>query len=190
MILTAYINDTAYDFDVPQDMLDEGESFFSKIDADMDGGYQMSREFVDNPGRKERCQIVADRILDALSAENKTLALLLCAYIIDRMPGVTVAHIDTEGDIFQTRFGNATEHEPKKLVSDEEARDKANESLSEIYKVGRVHKFSVRDTLTGKWEESPAVKSEEEAKKLRAAAFDKLYRDMKGRVISLDDDES
>ncbi len=186
MILTAYINETAYDFDVPKEMLDEGESFFSKIDADMDGGYQMSREFVEKPGRKERCQIAADRILDALSEDNKTLALLLCAYIIDRMPGVTVAHIDTEGDILNTRFGNAAEHQPKALVTDEEARAKANESLSDIYKVGRVHKFSVRDVITGKWEESPASKTEEEAKKLRAVAFDKLHREMKGRVISLD----
>jgi len=190
MILTAHINDTVYNFDVPQEMLDEGESFFSKIDADMDNGYQMSREFVDNPGRKERCQIVADRILDALSENNKTLALLLCAYIIDRMPGVTVVHVDTEGDINNTRFGNAAEHEPKPLVTDEEARAKANESLSEVYKVGRVHKFSVRDALTGKWEESPTVKTEEEAKKLRAAAFDKLYREAKGRVISLDNEAS
>lgn len=188
MILTAYINDTAYDFDVPQEMLDDGESFFSKIDADMDGGYQMSREFVEKPGRKERCQIVADRILDALSSGNKTLALLLCAYLIDRMPGVTVAHIDTEGDILNTHFGNAAEHEPKPLVTDEEARAKANESLSDIYKVGRVHKFSVRDSISGKWEESPTVKTEEEAKKLRAAAFDKLYKESKGRVISLNDD--
>lgn len=188
MILTAYINDAAYDFVVPQEMLDEGESFFSKIDADMDGGYQMSREYVESPGRKERCQIAADRILDALSSGNKTLALLLCAYIIDRMPGVTVAHIDTEGDIFNTRFGNEAEHKPKTLLSDDEARDKANASLSEIYKVGRVYKFSVRDAFTGKWEESPASKTEEEANKLRAAAFDKLYRESKGRVISLDDD--
>jgi len=186
MILTAYINDIAYNFDVPQEMLDEGESFFSKLDADMDGGYQMSREFVDNPGRKERCQIVADRILDALSSKNVTLTLLLCAYLIDRMPGVTVAYIDTEGEIFNTRFGNADEHEPKPPLTDEEARAKANDSLSEIYKVGRVHKFSVRDPITGKWEESPSVKTEEEAKMLRAAAFDKLYRESKGRVISLD----
>ena len=185
MILTAFINDTAYEFDVPQEMIDEGESFFSKIDADMDGGYQMSREYVENPGRKERCQIVADRILDAMSSDNKTLALLLCAYILDRMPGVTVVHIDMEGDIFNTRFGNADQHQPKPRLTDEEARNKAAEGLSDIYKVGRVHRFSVRDPFTGKWEESPAVKTEEEAKKLRAAAFDKLYKELKGRVISL-----
>jgi len=188
MILTAFINDTAYDFDVPQQMLDEGESFFSKIDADMDGGYQMSREFVEKPGRKERCQIVADRILDAMSDENITLSLLLCAYIIDRMPGVTVAHIDTDGDIFDTRFGNADEHQAKPRLTDEQARMRANEDLSEVYKVGRVYKFSVRDLLTGKWEETPAVKTEDEAKRLRAIAFDKRCKELKGRIISLNND--
>ena len=188
MILTAYISDTAYEFDVPQEMLDEGESFFSKIDADMDQGYQMSREYVEDPGRKERCQIVADRILDAMSAGNKTLALLLCAYIIDRMPGVTVAYIDTEGDILNTRFGNAAQYEPKPALSDDEARAKASEEISEVYKVGRVHRFSVRDPFSGKWEESPAVKTEEEAKKLRAATFDKRYKELKGRRISMDED--
>jgi len=188
MILTAFINDIAYDFDVPQEMLDEGETFFSKIDADMDGGYQMSREFVDNPGRKERCQIVADRLLDAMSNDNKTLALLLCAYIIDRMPGVTVMHVDMEGDIFNTRFGNADEHQAAPKLSDEEARNKANEDLSEVYKVGRVYRFSVRDLMTGKWEETPAVKTEDEAIKLRAIAFESRRKELKGRIISLNND--
>ena len=188
MILTAFINDIAYDFDVPQEMLDEGESFFSKIDADMEGGYQMSREFVENPGRKERCQIVADRILDAMSDDNKTLSLLLCAYIIDRMPGVTVAHIDTAGDIFDTRFGNAEEHQAAPQLTDDDACKKANEDLSEVYKVGRVYRFSVRDLITGKWEETPAVKTEEEAKRLRTIAFESRRKELKGRVISLNND--
>ena len=186
MILTAFINDIAYDFDVPQKMLDEGESFFSKIDADMEGGYQMSREYVDNPGRKERCQIVADRILDAMSDENVTLSLLLCAYIIDRMPGVTVIHVDTTGEIFNTRFGNAEEYQAKPRMSDEEARNKASEDLSDVYKVGRVYKFSLRDLTTGKWEEAPAAKTEDEAKQLRENALDNRCKELKGRVVSLD----
>ena len=186
MILTAFINEIAYDFDVPQKMLDEGESFFSKLDADMDGGYQMSREYVDNPGRKERCQIVADRILDAMSDDNRTLMLLLCAYIIDRMPGVTVVHIDTAGEIFETRFGNAEEYQAKPKLTDEEARKKATEDLSDVYKVGRVYKFSLRNLTTGKWEEAPAAKTEDEANQLRTNALENRCSELKGRVISLD----
>lgn len=188
MILTAFINETAYDFDVPQKMLDEGESFFSKIDADMEDGYQMSREFVENPGRKERCQIVANRILDAMSDEKITLALLLCAYIIDRMPGVTVARIDTTGDVFETHFGNAEEHQATPRLTDEEAHDKASADLSDVYKVGRVYKFSLRDLNTGKWEETPAVKTEEEATQLRSNALENRCKELKGRIISLNND--
>ena len=186
MILTAFINDAAYDFDVPQKMLDEGESFFSKLDADMEGGYQMSREFVENPGRKERCQIVADRLLDALNDKNVTLCLLLCAYIIDRMPGVTVVRVDTDGDIFNTHFGNADEYQAAPKPTDEEARNKATEDLSDVYKVGRVYKFSLRDLTTGKWEEAPAAKTEDEAKKLRRNALENRCKELKGRIISQD----
>jgi len=188
MILTAFINEIAYDFDVPQKMLDEGESFFSKLDADMEGGYQMSREYVESPGRKERCQIVADRILDAMSDKNITLTLLLCAYIIDRMPGVTVVHVDTGGEIFNTRFGNAEEYQAAPQITDEEASNKANEDLSDVYKVGRVYKFSMRDLTTGKWEEAPAAKTEEEAKQLRDNAFKNRCKELKGRIISLEND--
>jgi len=187
MILTAFINETAYDFDVPQEMLDDGESFFSKIDADMDQGYQMSREYVEKPGRKERCQIVADRILDAMSEGNKTLALLLSAYILDRMPGVTVAYIDTEGDILNTNFGNAAQHEYTPPPSDEEAHSKVSEEMSEVYKVGRVYRFSVRNPYSGKWQEAPAVKTEEEAQALREVTFNKRVKELKGRRISLDE---
>jgi len=188
MILTCFINETAYDFDVPQEMLDEGESFFSKIDADMDQGFQMSREYVESPGRKERCQIVADRILDAMSEGDKTLALLLCAYIIVRMPGVTVAYIDTEGDILNTNFGNAESHEYTPPLSDEEVEAKVSDEISKVYKVGRVHRFSVRNPYTGKWQEAPAVKTEEEANALREATYNKRFKELKGRRISLEDE--
>ena len=36
------------------------------MDQDMDAGWQMSRDWVDNPSREQRCQIVADKLLTAL----------------------------------------------------------------------------------------------------------------------------
>lgn len=186
MILTAYINDKPYQFDIPQTMIDEGESFFSKIDADMDKGWQMSREFVEKPGRVERCQIAADRILDAMAKDNRTLALLLSAYIVVRMPGVTVVNVDTEGDILQTSFSNEALPHVIPALTEEEAMKQAEDDVSSVYKVGKVYRFSVKDPLTGSWEESPTVESEEEAKKMREAATKKLVHDLQGRRISLD----
>ncbi|MDT8404014.1 hypothetical protein [Sulfuriflexus sp.] len=187
MILTAYINDLAYELDVPQDMLDEGESFFSKLDADMEKGWQMSREFVESPTRVERCKIVADRILDALSTGNRTLALLCGAYLLDRMPGIGAVYIDTTGDIMETSFVPESQHEATPLLNENEARARAEGEISNVYKVGRVYRYSVRNPFTGSWEEAPAVKTEEEAQRLREDSLGKRMRELMGRRISLND---
>lgn len=186
MILTAYINDIAYELDVPQDMLDEGESFFSKLDADMEKGWQMSREYVDSPTRVERCKIVADRILDAMSEGNITLALLCGAYLLDRMPGVGAVHIDTTGDMHETSFVPESQHEAVPRMGEDEARSKAEGEISSVYKVGRVYRYSVMNPFTGTHEEAPAAKTEEEAKQLRADAIARRMRELMGRRISLD----
>jgi len=186
MILTAYINDKPYEFDIPQDMIDEGESFFAKIDKDMDKGWQMSREFVESPGRVERCQVVADRILDAMAKDNRTLALLLSAYIVVRMPGVTVVNVDTDGDMLLTSFSNEQPEFSLPSLSEEQAVVQAEKDVSAVYKVGRVYRFSVKDPTTGSWEESPTVKSEDEANQMRQASIKKLIHDLQGRRISLD----
>lgn len=187
MILTAYINDIAYELDVPQDMLDEGESFFSKLDTDMEQGWQMSREFIESPTRVERAKIVADRILDALSEGNRTLALLCGAYLLDRMPGIGAVYIDTTGDMLETSFVPASQHQAKPLMSEAEARSTAESEISNVYKVGRVYRYSVRNPFTGTWEEAPAVKTEEEATQLHDEAMNKRLRELMGRRISLDD---
>ena len=185
MILTTYINDTAYELDVPQAMLDEGEDFFSKLDADMEKGWQMSREFVDKPTRVERCKIVADRILDALSDGNTTLTLLCGAYLLDRMPGVGAVYLDTTGDMNETNFVPESQHESTSM-SDEEARTQAEDEISQVYKVGRVYRYSVRHPETGKQEEAPSVKTEEEAEQLRDEMLKRRILGLKGRRISLD----
>jgi len=104
MILDVVIDGRNYRLNVPQDMLEEGEAFFEKMDRDMDRGWQMSREFVEQPDRINRCQIAADRILAAMESSNETLALLMAGYILTRMPGVTKVDIDTNGEILNTEI--------------------------------------------------------------------------------------
>jgi len=186
MILTAYISDVAYGLYLPQAILDEGEGFFSKLDADMEKGWQMSREFVDSPTRVERCKIVADRILDAMSDGNNTLALLCGAYLLDRMPGIGAVYIDTTGDIMETHFVPESQHEATPHMSESEARTMAEGEISKVYKVGRVYRYSVLNSFSGKQEEAPSVKTEEEAQQLRGGAIHKRMRELMGRRISLD----
>lgn len=103
MQLRIQINDTTRDIDVPAFILDEAEDFFTQIDQDLDRGYQMSRLWVDKPNQEQRCQIVADKILTALSNGNQKSSTLMAAYILKRMPQVRAIHLSTEGDM--------TEHE-------------------------------------------------------------------------------
>ncbi|QLQ32947.1 MAG: hypothetical protein HZT40_16630 [Candidatus Thiothrix singaporensis] len=99
MQLRIQINDTTRNIDVPQFILDEGEDFFAKIDSDLDRGYQMSRLWVDQPTQEQRCQIVADKILTALSNGNQKSGTLMAAYILKRMPHIQAVHMNIEGDM-------------------------------------------------------------------------------------------
>lgn len=99
MQLRIQINDTTRDIDVPDFILAEGEEFFAQMDQDMNNGYQMSRQWVDKPDQEQRCQIVADKILTALSNGNQKSGTLMAAYILKRMPQIREIHLNTEGDM-------------------------------------------------------------------------------------------
>ena len=45
MILNVVVEDQVYPVTVPDAIVAEGEAFFSKIDSDMDKGWQMSRDW-------------------------------------------------------------------------------------------------------------------------------------------------
>ncbi|MDH3672787.1 MAG: hypothetical protein OES46_16795 [Gammaproteobacteria bacterium] len=109
MRINIYINDASYTIDVPPEMIEEGGDFFTKMDHDMDQGWQMSRQFVENPDGVQRCQIAADKILTAMHTGNKKLALLMAAYILRRFPGVQGLQIDTHGEMSNTKLIKAPE---------------------------------------------------------------------------------
>jgi hypothetical protein len=102
MILNIYIDNSAYQIDVTPEILEEGKDFFTRMDRDMDKGWQMSRQYVEHPDTVQRCQIAADKILSALHTDNHKLALLMAGYILTRLPGVKGVQIDTNGEIFNT----------------------------------------------------------------------------------------
>jgi hypothetical protein len=102
LILNVIINDKPHPLEVPDDVIKEGDEFFRKMDHDMDKGWQMSREWVDNPDKTQRCQIAADKLYSAISAENETMVTLMAGYIMTRMPNITSVDIDTHGDMLET----------------------------------------------------------------------------------------
>ena len=87
-----------------EETIKSDEKFFQKMDNDMDKGWQISRDWVENPDSKQRCQIAADKLLTAINRENETLVTLMAGYIISRMPGVKTVNIDTSGEILETEL--------------------------------------------------------------------------------------
>jgi hypothetical protein len=70
----------------------------------MDKGWQMSRDWVDNPDVEQRCQIVGDKMLTAMHNDNKKLLMLLAAYILSRVPGIKGIRIDTHGEMMESEL--------------------------------------------------------------------------------------
>jgi hypothetical protein len=90
--------------ELPEDLLRDSAGFHAKLDRDMDRGWQMSRAFVQNPDRLQRCQIVADRLLTSITQGNEATAMLMAAYIALRMPGATGVDIDAAGEMQNTEL--------------------------------------------------------------------------------------
>jgi len=189
MLLNVIVDEQSIDLNIPDALLDEAEAFFQRMDQDMDAGWQMSREWVDNPNREQRCQIVADKLLTALENENRKLALMMAGYILTRLPGVKSLDLDTAGEIGNTRF--TVEQSPDRPavppsgtpqgMSKMEALRQAAQDVTKVFKVGRNYRFSVFDHATGQWRDSPVVADKQEADNLREQAYKQRFEELIGR---------
>ena len=98
------IGEQVYTIEVPEGLLGEAAEFHAKLDRDMDQGWQMSRQFVEQPDRLQRCQIVADRLLTSIMQDNPATAMLMAGYIALRMPGAVGVDIDAAGEMQNTEL--------------------------------------------------------------------------------------
>ena len=196
MKLDVIIDSKTLRITVPQNMLDEGEEFFQKMDRDMDGGWQMGPEFVESPDPAQRCQIAANKLLVSVSAQNELLVQLMAAYILRRLPDIKAVDIDTAGEMLNTELvfeeqahalainptardggsaGNAgAVFRPKSGLNEADARARAETDVSQVYKVGKAYRFATYDHASGRWLESPFAATEDEAKQQRDAACARL----------------
>jgi hypothetical protein len=99
-------------FEVPDSLLVEAKDFFDKLNADMDKGWQMSRDWVEKPTPEQRCQIAGDKILTAIDTDNEKMLMLMAAYILHTLPGIKSINIDVTGDMNETDL--IMEHESVK----------------------------------------------------------------------------
>lgn len=180
MKLEVIIEGKRYYLNIPQDMIEEGSSFFDKMDADMDKGWQIGREFVEKPNQVDRCRIVADRILTAMENEDKTMALLMSAYVVTRMPEVSALDIDTSGEM-ATEIITQQDAQPQTTVmSPKEAMAQTEKDVARVYKVGKVYRFASFNHIKNDWVESAPFQTEDEAKDARLQAMNARYEELTG----------
>ena len=98
------VGDQVYAVEVPDDLLQDAAESHARLDRDMDRGWQMSREFVPQPDRLQRCQIVADRLLTSIMQGNEATAMLMAGYIALKMPGAVGVDIDATGEMQNTEL--------------------------------------------------------------------------------------
>jgi hypothetical protein len=182
MKLNIIVDERALAVDVPPHMLHEAEDFYRKMDSDMDRGWQMGPEFIENPDKVQRCQIAANKLLTSLSTANETMITLMAGYILKCLPEVTGVRIDTAGEMLHTELlyekplstpatapvtGAARTQKLGKL----EAMEQAGKDVTKVYQVGKTYRFAVRDLKTGEWLESGPMQAEQEAYEKRMQAY-------------------
>lgn len=177
MKLDVIIDDKNHRLDVPDEML-KADEFFDRMNRDMDRGWQMGTEFVEKPDAAQRCQIAANKLLQSHAAENALVMSLMAAYILRHMPGVKGVNIDTTGDMLGTELifeeGARRASSPLNLLGENEAREHADKDVSPVYKTGKTWRFAIYDRAADRWNESPNIDSEDNAKRMRAEAHARL----------------
>jgi len=104
MILNIRIDDQLQSLEVPDEILTQAVDYFNKMDSDMDKGWQMSQQWVDDPTIEQRCQIAGNKILVAIDGKRSKLIMMMAAYILYKLPKLKLLDISTNGDMFETYF--------------------------------------------------------------------------------------
>jgi hypothetical protein len=189
MLLKVIVDEQQLTLNVPDVIVEGGQDFFAQMDRDMDGGWQMGREWVDRLSVEQRCQVVANKLLTALETENDKLGRMMAAYILARLPHVESIEIDTTGEIQNTAFTYATPPPPAATATPDaavppssrvEALERAGREVTKVFKVGRQFRFAVLNPASGLWEDSPAIPDEADAEKQRELAVKRRYEELAG----------
>jgi hypothetical protein len=188
MQLSVTLADQLIELNVPDEFIEQASDFFEKMDSDMNAGWQINREWVDQPDQYLRGQIAADKLLTALENEDFNLGRLMAGYIASRFPHIEQIQLSEQGEIrdhtlmlgseapvtSQSTMGFDQSAVPggKNKI---EAMAQAGKEVSSVFKMGKQYKFSVFNHKTQAWDESGAFGSKETAEQARDLAFKQRF---------------
>lgn len=195
MLLKVTLADQLLELNVPDDFLAQAADFFDKMDADMDTGWQVNREWMDKPEPYVRGQVAADKLLTALENRDYNLGRLMAGYILSRFPGIELLELSEQGEVrdhtLQLGSDTGTSQTAGQLnfphtdlpqgLSKLQAIAQAGKDISSVFKMGKQYRFSVYDHASGKWNESPAFSSKESAEQARDSVYKQRYDALLGK---------
>lgn len=93
------IDQQLYTLDIPEAVIEETQAYIAEMDRDFDRGLQLGRYWIDEPDAEQRCQIAANKIVNALHQENVRLFYTMAAYILHKFPALKMVTVDTNDEI-------------------------------------------------------------------------------------------
>lgn len=185
MILNVVIDDQLLELNIPEDFIEQAQDFFAKMDADMDQGWQVDREWVEKPDTLLRAQIAANKLLTALDNEDHNLGRLMAGYIVSRVTDIENVELNPAGETRDHRINikQGTNHTAPSAgatiahagipqgLNKMQAMAQAAKDVSKVFKVGKQYRFSVYNHATESWEDSPAIADKAQAEAMREHAF-------------------
>ena len=99
MKLYINIDQEGFELDVPDQLLRETQTICADMDKEFDRGQQMGRYWIDQPDDFQRCQVVANKLVDAFYLEDKRNFYVMAAYILNKMPNAREVVVNTGNEI-------------------------------------------------------------------------------------------
>ena len=99
--LTIFINNEAViEYDRAKPLPEKQQQYLDKMDVDMDSGFLLGDDQIDQPDDKDRAKFVAMNLVQAIEANTEPYIVAYCAYLALRQAGLTEVRADAQGDQF------------------------------------------------------------------------------------------
>lgn len=97
--LTVYINNEAtIEYDRNKPLPGKQRQYLDKMDADMDGGFMLGDEKIENPDDKDRAKYVAMTLIQCIEANSEQMIVATCAYLALRQSGLSEVRAVADGE--------------------------------------------------------------------------------------------
>lgn len=101
MLVVVLNGQAAIEYDRRKPLASRQQLFLDHMDRDMDGGFSLEGRQEVSPDLLTRARFVATSLVQALEAENDSVAAATCAYLALRLPKLKQVRADRKGDQMQ-----------------------------------------------------------------------------------------